>query len=364
MNKKSIGVIGLKGLPAYGGAAAVGENIIEQLVDEYDFTVYSSSSTTNQKTGKYHGFNQIVFKKIPFQKINTLYYYIISAFHALLFGNYDLIHLHHRDAAFILIILKIKFKVILTTHGSFHSLPKEKYYKWFFKWNEYHFVKKADIVTCVSKVESNKYYDLLNIKSVFIPNGVNLLQNHIKDAESIDYEYLFFGAGRIMKTKGLEILLDALKMMDLNCKLLIAGDIEQTQDYKKEILGLSKNLNVEYLGLIKDKNLLFNYIRHSKLFIFPSSIEAMSMMLLEAASQKVPIICSDINANKAIFNEDQVLFFKVDDSMDLANKIKWALENKSEMQKKADLAFEELRLEYQWKNIAKEYDRLYHILLK
>jgi glycosyltransferase involved in cell wall biosynthesis len=167
-----------------------------------------------------------------------------------------------------------------------------------------------------------------------------------------------------MKTKGLEILLCALKKINMKYKLLIAGDIEQTKDYKKEILALSKNLNVEYLGLIKDKNQLFNYIRHSKLFIFPSSIEAMSMMLLEAASQKAPIICSDINANKAIFNEDQVLFFKVDDSTDLANKIKWALDNKSEMQKKADRAFEELRLKYQWKNIAKEYDRLYHKLLK
>ena len=32
MNKKlKIAVIGLKGLPAFGGAATVGENIIEQL---------------------------------------------------------------------------------------------------------------------------------------------------------------------------------------------------------------------------------------------------------------------------------------------------------------------------------------------
>ena len=89
----------------------------------------------------------------------------------------------------------------------------------------------------------------------------------------------------------------------------------------------------------------------------------MSMMLLEAASQRVPIICSDINANKAVFNDDQVLYFKVDDSTNLADKIKWALENKSEMQKKAELAFEKLRLEHQWKNIAKEYDKVYHKLL-
>ena len=79
----------------------------------------------------------------------------------------------------------------------------------------------------------------------------------------------------------------------------------------------------------------------------------MSMMLLEAASQNTPIICSDIPANKAVFNDDQVLYFRVDDSTDLADKIKWAFENESEMQKKAERAFEKLKLEHQWKNIAK-----------
>jgi len=49
MDKKSIGVIGLKGLPAFGSAATVGENIIAHKIDEYDFTVYSSFSHTIQK---------------------------------------------------------------------------------------------------------------------------------------------------------------------------------------------------------------------------------------------------------------------------------------------------------------------------
>jgi len=334
-----------------------------QLIDEYDFTVYSSSSHTIQKTSKYNGMYQIVFKKLPFKKINTLYYYILSAFHALLFGNYNLIHLHHRDAAFILTILKLKYKVVLTTHGSFFVVQKWKNYEWFFKWNEKYFVKKADIVTCVSGEDSYKYKNLLNIDTVFIPNGVNLMKDNISNDMFTDYEYLFFGAGRIIKTKGLEVLLYAVKKINLNYKLLVAGDLDQTPYYKKEILALSKDLDVEYLGLIKNKNDLLNYIRHAKLFIFPSSRETMSMMLLEASSQRVPIICSDINANKAVFNDDQVLYFKTDDSTNLADKIKWALENKSEMQKKAELAFEKLRLEYQWKNIAKEYDKLFHKLL-
>jgi glycosyltransferase involved in cell wall biosynthesis len=363
MEKKKIAVIGLKGLPGFGGAAAVGENIITQLLDKYEFTVYSSSSHTIHKTGNYNGFHQIVFKKLPFKKINILYYYIISAFHALLFGNYNLIHLHHRDAAFILLFLKIKYKVILTTHNSFFVVDKWKNFQWFFKWNEKYFVKKADIVTCVSKEESNNYKKLLNQETVFIPNGVNIITDQISKDIFSENDYLFFSAGRIIRIKGLDILLKAIIKLNMSLNLLVAGDLNQTVDYKKEIISLSKNLNVKYLGLIKHKKDLLNYIRNSKLFIFPSSYETMSMMLLEAASQRVPIICSNISANKAIFNDNQVLYFKVQDSSDLANKIKWALENELAMQKKAEQAFEKLRLEYQWNNISKEYDKLYQQFL-
>ena len=34
----------------------------------------------------------------------------------------------------------------------------------------------------------------------------------------------------------------------------------------------------------------------------------MSMMLLEVVSLKVPVLASDIPANKAIFNEDEISF--------------------------------------------------------
>ena len=86
---KKIAVIGLKGLPAYGGAAAVGENIIDKLKDDYEFTVYSISSHTNAKSGNYNNIcKQIIFRSLPLKKINTLFYYIRSAIHVL-FSNYD-----------------------------------------------------------------------------------------------------------------------------------------------------------------------------------------------------------------------------------------------------------------------------------
>ena len=97
--------------------------------------------------------------------------------------------------------------------------------------------------------------------TIFIPNGINIIENQPSTKIINNNPYLFFGAGRIIKTKGLDVLLQAIKKLNLEYKLLVAGDIDQTLDYKKEILALSKNLDVEYLGLIKNKNDLFNYIR-------------------------------------------------------------------------------------------------------
>ena len=361
--KPKIAIIGLKGLPAFGGAASVGENIINELKDQYDFTVYSISSHTDLKSGYYNGYKQIVFKKIPFRRLNTFYYYIVSALHALIFGKYDLIHLHHRDAAFILIILKLKYKVILTTHGSFSIVPKWEKYKWFFQINEKYFVKRADIITCVSLEEKRKYKNIINLDVIHIPNGIKVYKNLDKVIFTQYKPYLFFGAGRIIRSKGLDILLKALKYINFRGYLLVAGDIYHTPDYKEEILKLSEGLNVIFLGLIKDKYELLTVIKNAFLFIFPSNMEAMSMMLLEGASVKTPVICSDILANKEIFNDDEVLFFKTDDFIDLSKKIIYALNNYNEMVKKAERAYQKLIKNYNWVKISKQYDNLYRKLI-
>lgn len=361
--KPKIAVIGLKGLPAFGGAATVGENIIDQLQDKFDFTVYSISSHTDLQSGNYKGYYQLVFSKLPFKKINTLYYYILATFHALFFGKYKLVHLHHRDAAFVIPLLKIRFKVVVTTHGSFVIREKWRTFEWFFSMNEHIFVKKADVVTCVSMNEKRLYKEKLNLDVQYIPNGFNpFLEKDLMKIEKSNF--LFFGAGRIIKSKGLEILIEALQLMKYSGKLIVAGDLNQTPEYKKEILKMSNGLDIEFLGLIKDKNELLSYIQQSRLFIFPSSVEAMSMMLLEGASVKARIVCSDIQENLDIFNEDEVLFFKTNDGNNLAEKIQYAFDNDKEMIEKSELAYQKLISNHNWKKIANEYADVYNLVLK
>lgn len=92
LNKPKIAVIGLKGLPSFGGAASVGEALINELKSKYDFYVYSLSTHTD-KVGAYNGFVQIVFKESKVSGIATFKYYLKSLLHCFFLSKYDIIHL-------------------------------------------------------------------------------------------------------------------------------------------------------------------------------------------------------------------------------------------------------------------------------
>jgi len=359
MEKKiRVAVIGLKGLPAFGGAASVGEHIINELKNEYAFTVYSTKSHTDKKSGIFNGFKQIVFRSIPNKKLNTLYYYILAAVHVVFFAKYDLVHLHHRDAAFIMLVLKLKYKVILTCHGAFYVREKWKKFEWYFKLQERYFLKLADIINCVSLKDQRAFKKNLNMDVYFIQNGVNLFEEE-KIFTSNEEGYLFFGAGRIIKSKGCHILLKALRRINFLGKLVVAGDLDQVSEYKKEIKFLSNGLDIEFCGLIKDKSRLLSLIRNASLFIFPSSVESMSMMLLEGCSVRTPVICSNIPENRDIFNDKEVLFFETNSDYDLSRKILWALSNSEKMKEKASRAYQRLANNYLWSDISEKYRILY-----
>ena len=146
-------------------------------------------------------------------------------------------------------------------------------------------------------------------------------------------------------------------------KIIVAGDLTQTHEYKRKVENLSKDLNVEFTGLIKEKRILLSLIKNARLFIFSSSIEAMSMMLLEGASVKTPIVCSDIIENKDVFGDDEVLFFKTDSVDDLSKKISWALNNTEKMKIKAEKAYKKLIKNYLWSDISERYKNIYDSMI-
>jgi glycosyltransferase involved in cell wall biosynthesis len=395
IRKKRIAVIGVKGLPPFGGAANVVDNLIEQLSGKYDFTIYATASDTHHK-GPYKGANQIVMARFPIKALNVFYYYIVSALHAVFTRRYDGVHLHQMDGAFILLLLRMRYKVVATSHGITYTNGKWK--KWaypYFKLNEWFQAHLSSHLTIVSKALTGHYAKMIpETKITYIPNGitppalvpstsssgVSPLSSKVSDSRSetarvsspsskvsdspVKGDYILFAAGRILPIKGLHFLLSALRKNMFKGKLIVLGDLTQHKKYSGEILELAAGLDVEFRGLIKDKTLLNAYIAHARLFIFPSTIEAMSMMLLEVASLRTPVICSDIVQNTDIFDRDEMLFFQSESDKDLAAKLGWALEHPQLMAAFSQRAFNTLNTKYLWSAIASQYENVFERIFK
>ncbi len=355
--KKSIGIIGLKGLPAFGGAATVGQSLINELKEEYDFTVYSVASHTSY-SGEMDGFYQKTFKASRMKKFNVFFYYLKSALYVLFKENHDLIHLHHIDGAFILLLLRLKYKVVLTSHARPQLAEKwSSFTKLFFSINERIAILLANEFVCVAKSLSKFYNDKYSRSFLHIPNGVN--SNVVYDNVGCGKGYILFAAGRIIPLKGLHLLLEALHKIDYNGKLVVLGNLDQMPSYKKKILDLSIGLDVDFIGLVKEKKKVMGYLKNSKLFIFPSYSENMSMMLLEAASMHAPIICSDIPENKDVFSDEDVVFFKSNNVQDLSDKLNDFLCDPEGQKEKINSAVCKIESMYCWSNIARNYKKIY-----
>lgn len=357
-----IALFGLKGFPARGGTASVGENIVKILNKKYRFTVYATSSHASD-TNPYKNVSVFIFKKFLPHKLNIFYYNLMSAIHAVLFCNYDLVHTNQIDTGFIVPILRLKYKVISTHHGKTYKMSKwGVLMKVFFRLTERLMMSFANRVTFVADSERIDAERKFKGDYLTINNGFSSEQA-IMDL-CFPFEYIMFAAGRIVPHKGCHVFLEALKRINYKGKVLVVGDHRQLEGYGRQLIRYKEFLDVEFVGMLTNKAELFGYVKNAKLFVFPSFYEAMSMMLLEVVAVKTPIICSNIIENTSVFNSSEVDFFEVGDVDDLAEKISYFLRHKFDSKGKVEAAYRKLAHKYQWKDIALEYDEAYSSLLE
>jgi len=173
--------------------------------------------------------------------------------------------------------------------------------------------------------------------------------------------YILFSAGRIIPSKGCDLLLMANRKLGLEVPLVIIGSIGDV-NYQSYLKSISYP-NVRFVDFIEKKEELFEIISDSMFFVFPSAYEAMSIMLLEVASLKKGVICSDISENyDAIGNN--AIFFKSGDWESLAEKIEFALKKQPIMEELGQKAFDYVKEKRNWDIIAEHYITLYHALIK
>ena len=282
-------------------------------------------------------------------------------------GKYDLVHLHKMDGAFFLSLLNFKYRTIATSHGLPYLNDKwSSGAKFYFRRMEEMFMRSNARLTSVSKTQVEYFDEKYRRKIVYIPNGIHPIgkvlpefADEILENNNVEGEYLFFAARRLIPLKGCHTLIDALKKINYQDTLVIAADKEQLPRYTEQLKKSAEGLKVKFIGYVSDLKVLNALIFRSKFFVFPSELEAMSMMLLEVGSVGTPMICSDIPQNTAVLENGQVLFFKSENANDLAEKIEWAIENETEMNSFAKNAKQIIEEKYLISRVAEKYNDLY-----
>jgi glycosyltransferase involved in cell wall biosynthesis len=362
-----IAFLGSKGLPSKSGTERVTEAIINHLYRTHEITVYCDSRYTPKGTNV-NGVHLIRIFSLSGKHSRAPSYLFLSALHAL-FCQYDIIHLHGVDSCLILPILRLKYKVVSTAHGTPGRLKRDKWGKvaqFIIRMIEYPYVYLYNVATSVSRPDADYLEARFKRKVVYIPNGVDeLIQFDVERASDKLYKvglepgnFLMFAAGRIDPTKGCHLVLEALSRLGYPYKLAIVGDLNQVPTYSDHLRETADKDRVVFIPPISDKELFFGIVNLARLFIFPSTHEGMSMMLLEAAYLGAPIICSDIPENEVAM-EDNVLYFQSGDAINLANQIQWALDHPEELAKLGEKASRYVKNNLTWGKIARQYDEIY-----
>ncbi len=162
-------------------------------------------------------------------------------------------------------------------------------------------------------------------------SGVNI-KYHSKQIEP-DYPPIVISfVGRIIKDKGIELLLKAFKLAYIknkNIKLLLAGSIDNNNVSALELSDFNNIIkndnNIEYIGEIKDIREIWKI---SHIAILPSKREGLPKSLLEAAAAGRAIIATDVPGCREIaLNNINAKIVKFNDINQLVEAILYLSKN-------------------------------------
>lgn len=219
------------------------------------------------------------------------------------------------------------------------------------------------LIVC-SQYMNNEVRNLFQVpedKAVVIGNGVNE-QNYRGDSSpayrdfyaSPDEDIVFY-VGRIVREKGIQVLIQAIpEILKTNpkTKFVIAGKGPYLDNLRSlaEYLGVAER--VYFTGFISDRE-RNNLYRIADVAVFPSLYEPFGIVALEAMVTRTPVIVSEVGGLAEFVRDgENGLTVKPNDPQQLAEKIRFLLNNKERAREMASRAYEIVKRDFTWDEIA------------
>lgn len=222
--------------------------------------------------------------------------------------NWNIVHAHDWLVAYAARALKHAFRLPLvatihaTEYGRNYGLHNETQrhisdVEWWLGYEAWR------IICCSHYMEGEiKFiFQIPDDKLTVIPNGVapqNYLQKNntlTRDNYAASGEKIVFYVGRLVREKGVQVLLDAVPMVLAkmpNTKFIIAGKGPHLKELQNQAARTGIDKQVYFTGYIDDytRNSLYGW---SEVAVFPSLYEPFGIVALEAMAAQTPVVVSD-----------------------------------------------------------------------
>jgi glycosyltransferase involved in cell wall biosynthesis len=353
-------VTGTRGIPnILGGIETHCEELFPLIAGKgVEVTLIRRKSYVNDKLTEYKGV-QLIDINAPRKKVFEAVIHTTKAIWTAKFKLHaDIVHIHAVGPALLIPFARLLgLKVVFTHHGPDYNRDKwGKTARFMLRLGERLGVSYANEVIVISNVINDlikEKYSRTDAHVIYngVPAPVFISQENYLNELGIRSQQYLFAMGRFVPEKNFHQLIKAFSSIGQDkIRLVIAGHADFEDSYSKKLKELAAKNGVVLTGFVKGEKLQ-TLLTHAQAFVLPSSHEGLPISLLEAMSYNLPVVVSDIPANKEIGLEESV-YFKVGDESQLATHLQKIME-------KPPHRIQYPMENYQWETIAEQTVEVY-----
>lgn len=284
----------------------------------------------------------------------------IELYNTLKYGNYDIIHAHGLDSPLAmssLIISRIlNIPAIITNHSlAGHGLIRIPLHI-----TGKILLRYTDAIIAVSSVVE-KDSKIMSKKPVYlIPNGVDVLPPNKNPVEfEKNGRIVVTNVSRMTKKKKVSSIVEIAPTLiknHQNILFLMVGDGPLKDKLRKKVQKQNIAQNFMFTGEVH-RNVVFDLLGMSDIFIMPSKDEAFGIAILEAFAKMVPVIARNNSGVSDIITHEKTGFL-VENKEEMIMYIEKLISEPELRKTFAENAYKELK-KYEWPDIAEKTIKVY-----
>ncbi|AMM41037.1 glycosyltransferase [Candidatus Desulfofervidus auxilii] len=201
-----------------------------------------------------------------------------------------------------------------------------------------HFVNGSEVYKRMRKIDS--FWNAVNFEVLYHPP-------HLEGFKEPEEGEFIFLPGRLHRWKRVDLVIEAMKYIKHNVKLIITGEGEDEGKFKKLAKG---DKRIKFLGNISQEQLIELYSKAIVVPFVPIN-EDYGLITIEAFKSKKPVITCIDSGEPACIVKDSINGFIVEPNpQKIAEKINYLIENPKEAKKMGEEGFKAVK-EITWDNV-------------